>query len=334
MVWLSSFFTLLISYVLTWVIRKYAHTNHLIDIPNHRSSHVLPTPRGGGLAFVISFMLLVSLAFFCQKLNYVTFCSLIIPGALVAFIGFMDDRGNVSAKNRLIVHFLAAGLAVYFIGGMPSLFLFNWQIPSGIIINALVVIYLVWLLNLYNFMDGIDGLAASEAVFVCFSAAFIYYLQGHFDAALLPIILGSSAAGFLIWNFPPARIFMGDAGSGFLGIILGVFSVQSAIINPQYFWCWLVLLGVFIIDATATLLQRAINKEKLTDAHCSHAYQKASRYYGKHLTVTVAITLINLLWLLPLALLIAFQFINGIMGLLIAYIPLIILALKFQAGKK
>lgn len=147
-----------------------------------------------------------------------------------------------------------------------------------------------------------------------------------------PMLLLAAVAGFLCWNFPPARIFMGDAGSGFLGLMLGLLSIQAAWINPDFFWAWLILLGVFVVDATLTLLRRLARRQKLYEAHRSHAYQYASRKYGGHRSVTIAVGVINLLWLLPLAMLVGLGYVDGSFGLLVAYAPLISLAFHFKAG--
>jgi Fuc2NAc and GlcNAc transferase len=192
-------------------------------------------------------------------------------------------------------------------------------------------LYLVWLLNLYNFMDGIDGIAAVEAVSVCLAGALFYALLGEWRLALLPVVLALSCVGFLVWNFPPARIFMGDAGSGYLGMLLGLLSLQAALLEPQLFWAWLVMLGVFVVDASLTLLRRILRGEAPQQAHRSHAYQFASREFGAHLPVTLTVALINICWLLPLSLWVVFGG-DGFAITLLAYAPLVALAVKFRAG--
>ncbi|MNQ74182.1 putative undecaprenyl-phosphate N-acetylglucosaminyl 1-phosphate transferase [compost metagenome] len=199
---------------------------------------------------------------------------------------------------------------------------------------ALAAFYLVWLLNLYNFMDGIDGIASVEAICVCLGGALLYLLIGEGGAALAPLSLAVAVAGFLFWNFPPARIFMGDAGSGFLGIALGVLSLQAAWVAPQLLWSWLILLGVFIVDATWTLFRRLLRGDKVYEAHRSHAYQYASRKFGKHLPVTLAVAMLNLGWLLPIALWVGVGGVDGVLGLLVAYLPLVWLAVRFKAGER
>ena len=140
------------------------------------------------------------------------------------------------ARWRLLAHFIGAAWGLYWLGGAPPVAIFGYTITPGWISQILGLFYLVWLLNLYNFMDGIDGIAGIEAISVCLGAVLLY-LTGSEAAGLyaLPVLLAMAAAGFLLWNFPPARIFMGDAGSGFLGIVLGLFSMQAAWSAPQYF---------------------------------------------------------------------------------------------------
>jgi Fuc2NAc and GlcNAc transferase len=146
------------------------------------------------------------------------------------------------------------------------------------------------------------------------------------------LILIMSVSGFLYWNFPPAKIFMGDAGSGFLGIVLGLLSLQAAWVSSQLFWCWLILLGVFVVDATFTLIRRLLRGEKVYEAHRSHAYQFASRRVGGHLPVTLAVALLNLCWLLPVALGVLLFDLDGFLALLVAYLPLVGLAVAYHAG--
>jgi Fuc2NAc and GlcNAc transferase len=190
------------------------------------------------------------------------------------------------------------------------------------------------MLNLYNFMDGIDGIAGVEALIVGVGGTVIYWLAGLPLAGDvgLPALLAATALGFLVWNFPPAKIFMGDAGSGFLGLMLGALSLQAAVARPVLLWCWLVLLGVFIVDATVTLIRRLLRGERVYEAHRSHAYQHASREFGAHRPVTLAVAVLNVFWLLPWAMVISSGRVDGVVGLVVAYIPLLALALRFRAG--
>ena len=328
--------------VITGLLRSYALATRLIDIPNARSSHNSPTPRGGGLSIVIVFLLGLPVLSRMGVLAPEAMWAIFGAGAWVALVGFLDDHGHIPARWRLLTHFIGAAWGLYWLGGLPPL-VFSFSsagmgihtIDLGWLGQILGMFYLVWLLNLYNFMDGIDGLASIEAITVCLGGALLY-LSGP-DAIgqwAAPVLLAMAVAGFLFWNFPPARIFMGDAGSGFLGIVLGLFSIQAAWIAPQFFWSWLILLGVFIVDATWTLFRRFLCGEKIHEAHRSHAYQYASRYYGSHKTVSLGIGVINVCWLTPLALWVGLAGLNALLGLVLAYFPLMALAIYFRAGAR
>lgn len=326
----------LLAWVLTALLRRYALARSLMDIPNARSSHSLPTPRGGGVAIVIAFLVGLLYAFYSDLgVPAGLFWALSGAGIGVALLGFLDDHGHIAARWRLLGHFSAAIWALYWLGGMPPLWVFGMSLDLAWVGHVLAALYLVWLLNLYNFMDGIDGIASIEAICVALGGVAVYLTASVSVPGgwLAPLLLAAAVAGFLLWNFPPARIFMGDAGSGFIGIVLGVLSIHAATLQPALLWCWLILLGVFVVDATLTLLRRLARGEKVYEAHRGHAYQFASRHYGRHLPVTLAVLAINLLWLLPCALLVASGWLDGVVGLVLAYAPLLVLAIKFRAGQ-
>lgn len=324
---------LCISFALTWCLRRYALARSILDLPNHRSSHTTPTPRGGGVAIVVSFIatLILMLAYNVIPANQAW--AFIGSGAAVAIVGFLDDHGHIAARWRLLGHFGAAAWAIYCLGDLPSLNFLGTSIEPNWIFYPIAALYIVWMLNLYNFMDGIDGIASVQAISACMGASLIYFLSNNPQLALAPIVLGCAVLGFLIWNFPPAKIFMGDAGSGFLGIILAILSLQGSLINTDWLWSWLILLGVFISDATWTLIRRLLRGEKVYEAHRSHAYQHASRKYGRHLPVTLGVLAINALWLLPIAICVGLDKLDGFIGLLFAYAPLVALLIKYDAGK-
>lgn len=323
-----------LSFALTGGLRRYALSRSLMDMPNGRSSHSVPTPRGGGVAIVVSFLLALPLLAAGGGAGWASTWAILGAGSGVAALGFLDDHGHIAARWRLLGHFASAIWALCWLGGLPPLDLFGVVLDLGWLGHLLALLYLVWMLNLYNFMDGIDGIASVEAISVCAGGALLYALLGEWQAAAVPLLLAAAVAGFLVWNFPLARIFMGDAGSGFLGLTLGVLSLQAAWVAPQLLWSWAILLGVFVVDATFTLLRRLLRGERVYEAHRSHAYQYASRHFGQHWPVTVGVLAINLGWLLPIALWIGWGGLDGGWGLLLAYAPLLALAVKFEAGER
>lgn len=322
------------SWMLTGVLRRYALAKNLLDIPNDRSSHIVPTPRGGGVAIVLTFLVSLLLLAGIELLELSDLIGLFGAGVLVALIGFVDDHRHIPARWRLVAHFTAAGWTVAWLGGLPPLPVFGFMLDLGWLGYGLAAVYLVWLLNLYNFMDGIDGIAGIEAVTVCLGGAALYTLSPAGDSEwLLPILLLAAVIGFLFWNFPIAKIFMGDVGSGFIGIMIGGLSIQAAWVAPGLFWGWIILLGVFIVDATVTLYRRVRRGEKFYEAHRSHAYQWSSRRWG-HSRVTIAVMFINIFWLFPLAYYALVNTLFGALITLIAFVPLVLLALVLGAGRQ
>lgn len=321
------------SWGLTLVLRRYALAKSLMDIPNKRSSHSVPTPRGGGVAIVASFLSALLILRGLDLMSVATLYGLVGGGLLVALIGFADDHGHIAARWRLLGHFAASIWALYWLGGSPRVTLFGATLDPGWIGNILFVLYLVWMLNLYNFMDGIDGLASAEAISVCLGMFIVYWFGANLELAWGPLALVAAVAGFLCWNYPPAKIFMGDAGSGFLGVVLAGMSIDAASKSPELLWCWLIMLGVFIVDATWTLMRRLLRGEKVYEAHRSHGYQYASRKHRSHKTVVLASVFINLVWLMPLSIAVAGGWISGFFGIVVAYAPLLFIACTYKAGE-
>lgn len=312
-------------------LRQYALRTRLLDVPNARSSHVMPTPRGGGLSIVIG----LSIGLFCLWLTddiaSAELVGVLGPGWLIAVIGLIDDRRGLSARHRFLVHVIAASWVLASIG-FAKLPLNEFVLDLRWVGWAAGLVLLVWLLNLYNFMDGIDGMAGTEAVTVSASAALLLWQSGDASSALQLIMLLAASFGFLVWNWPPAKIFMGDVGSAFLGLVLGAFALFTSVQGALNLWVWLILLAAFIADATLTLLRRVMRGERWYEAHRSHAYQRASRRYGSHLKVTVAVGVLNLLWLAPLAWLATVHPGDGWWLTAVAYLPLFAIALKLGAG--
>ncbi|WP_282412739.1 glycosyltransferase family 4 protein [Pseudomonas sp. PS01299] len=324
----------LVSWALTLMLRRYALGRKLIDVPNERSSHTTPTPRGGGVAIVFAFLIALPALKLLGLMSAELMYGLLGGGLLVAAVGFADDHNHIPARWRLLGHFAAAGWALFWLGGLAPLSIANMTVDLGVAGIVLALIYLVWMLNLYNFMDGIDGLASAEAICACLGSCLIYGLTGHVELVWVALALAASVGGFLCWNFPPARIFMGDAGSGFLGLVLGLIAIDAAWQSGAFLWSWLILLGVFIVDATWTLARRLLSGEKVYEAHRSHAYQYAARRYGSHKVVVFAVVGINLLWLTPLAVAVGVGLVSGVIGLAVAYLPLILIACALGAGRR
>jgi len=312
-----------------------SHRFSQMDIPNERSSHQTPTPRGGGIAFVATSLVGFLLLLLINNLDNADVLALCGAGIIVAIAGHLDDRRKISgATVRLVVHAIGAIILIVGIGFPSQISLFDRTVNTGTIGSILGVLYLVWLLNLFNFMDGTDGIAASEAIFVLLAGAILnhHVLTGinHSAAAL---ILAASIFGFLLYNWSPAEIFMGDVGSGYLGIAIGGLSLVAAKQQHELLWVWIILLGVFVSDATVTLIRRLLQKQKPHVAHRSHAYQHLAIRFGSHAKVSLLVLAVNVVWLLPIAFLVADKQLSGTTGVVVAYVPLLLTVLALGAGK-
>ena len=276
--------TFTVTLILTILIRTIANKQELLDHPNDRSSHSTPTPKGGGLAIIISFYIVITYLYVQSQVDTKLFFAL-LSALPVVIVSFLDDIYTLPAKIRFVIQLLSAVMAVVFLTGIESMN-FTLFALEGSWVNILAVISIVWLTNLYNFLDGIDGYAGSETIFVGLSA---YILFGN----ELALILAIATVGFLVFNWHKASIFMGDVGSAPLGFIIAIFILNDA--GTMNFLPWLMLLSLFWFDATLTLVRRAKLKESLTQAHNKHAYQRLHQAGYSHAKVVIYATVVNII---------------------------------------
>jgi len=325
------------SAALTGAWRRLALARGVLDWPNARSSHSAPTPRGGGIAIVFTMsaaVIALSAAGMIDSHLVIALCGggAAVGGGGVAAAGFADDRRSVAFPTRLTVQFAAAAWAVWWLGGLPAIRIGARVTSLGWAGHLIATIGIVWTLNLFNFMDGIDGIAASEAVFVALAGGAISIAAGD-PTGFAACALAAACAGFLPWNWPPARIFMGDVGSGYVGFALAVLALSATRTYGTAPWVWLILGGIFFVDATLTLLWRVARRERVHEAHRTHAYQWLARRWASHRRVTLAAILGNVIWLLPWAL--VAKRVPGRAGwaLLAAFAPVILIVWIAGAGR-
>lgn len=306
-------FLFFMSFILTAYIRSYALKKNYIDMPNERSSHVIPTPRGGGIAFAVSFIIGITIGYILDMLPKELFFALCIIGIGLALLGFYDDRYNLSAKLRFTIQLILSVCSLWALG------LFQQDILPVIawIAGFMIVFYLMWFINLYNFMDGIDGYVVMETLFI---SASLYILCADFGVVFLCMFF--SVLGFGLWNFPQAKIFMGDVGSVFAGGTLAIISIYVLIHHPLLCIPWFILVALFMTDATLTLGLRIIKGEKFWVAHRQHAYQYLTQLVKSHVVVTSVGCIINVFYLFPLAYFTLSGALSPYSGLMFAYIPL------------
>jgi len=244
-----------------------------LDKPNERSLHITPVPRLGGLAIIGGVLIGVLLLSFEYSLTD-KFIFVLCGGLIIGFISFLDDVYTLSSLIRIIVQLVGALFIVYsgLILDMLELPWLTFQLPAALSV-LVTVVYILWMVNLYNFMDGIDGLAGGMAVIGFATFAVIGISENDLIFALSSLLVSVSSLGFLVWNYPPARIFMGDTGSSVLGYLVAVFGLWAHNAGVVPIWISAVIFSPFIVDATLTLLWRMMRREQFWSAHKSHCYQ-------------------------------------------------------------
>ena len=250
-----------------------------------------------------------------------------IGGMVALLFGFVDDIKNLSAIGKLFLQIALAGWAVYWLDGGP-LYSINW-IPN-ILAIFLTMFFLVWVMNAYNFVDGIDGMATSGAILSSISIALVIVVtNGYIISAELLFLLFSTMLSFLIFNWPPAKIFMGDSGSVFLGYFFGCMVLYTTMRGEVSAWSWVIVFGYYIADTTITQITRLIMVRKWYFAHRSHAYQNLARITGSHLKITGGIVIYHFVWLLPLTLWTIKQPDSGMLAAILAVVPAALFAGKY-----
>ena len=278
-------FLFILSFILTYFIKNYAIKKSLVAEVTDRSSHTTPTPHGGGIAIAVTWFVGLSYLYYMDDIDSSLYLALMV-GVIISVVSYFDDLFELSPKLRLSVQALVAFLGLYFLGGFESFYFGLFSIENQLFTNIFAFFMIVWFINLYNFLDGIDGYAGSEAIFLSL-AAFMLFGGNHF------LVLAVAVLGFLVWNWHKAKIFMGDVGSTLLGYNVAIFTIYYANQESSNFWIWIILFGVFWFDATFTLFRRYLNGEKLSQAHKKHAYQRLTQSGLAHDRVVLLSILVN-----------------------------------------
>ncbi len=335
-----------------------AEKMNLKSIANERSSHFIPVANGGGLSFLIITILGLFIIKDFQDLPIINLNLFLFASFLIGAIGYIDDLIDISPLTRFLFQILVSSFVILSFSGFPNIHFFDFMISNKALISVFGIIFLVWLTNLFNFMDGIDGLATLQGIFILFAYVITIFTS---ESSLLPltddklfflhsiIILIGALFGFLIFNFPNSSIFMGDVGSSFLGFFLASLGIYASTNNWIDFWTFIIIWSIFLVDATVTLLTRIFRRDKWYHAHRTHAYQKISQLYMRkikkkytddsltraqsHKFVCLLYSGINFLWVLPLSLLSIAYPRYGFIIAFICLIPIIIGSLYAEAGK-
>ena len=328
-------FTILSSFLMTLILERFfSKKNFFIDQPAVNTVHAKPIPSAGGISILISYIIFIFAMTNFVIADYGIFLILLCSLTPIIFISLLDDYRNVRVYIRLLVQLFSATVIIYYFQIYNNNFDFQkYDEQSVIIIFIISIILSMWLMNLYNFMDGIDGYASTECIFVSFSASFIAYWNNPENLIYIYIAgIGTASLGFLLRNWHPAKIFMGDTGSVSIGCIFSFFIFYSASESVISIYTWLILLSVFIADASYTLLVRIVTKRDITEAHLRHAFHILAVRENSHKYVNKILISINLCWILPLALLSNAYMDYHVIITILAYLPLLIFLVKIGAG--
>ena len=274
-----------ISLIGVYLFREAAIKFSIIANPNFRTLHEIPLPKGGGIVFSIVFVFGV---FFLYWKAYLTLNLLLIfgIGSLAALLfGFIDDLVHIGVKKKIIFQLFISFWALFWLNGGP---LFSYDLLPYWLSFSLTSFFLVCVINAFNFVDGVDGMASSVSIMSALVLSIVLMINNESSELLiLFVLLSSSILAFIIFNWPPASIFMGDTGSVFLGYLFGVLMLISVMKGEISFWTWIVVFGYFISDTTFTFIVRLFIVKKWYGAHRSHAYQNLARITNSHLKVTL-----------------------------------------------
>ncbi len=294
------FFAIVMTAIGTAIVRRYSLSREIVDVPSARGLHDRVIARGGGAAIVMVVTILLTYLILTGALDHWRWGIWVVTGLGFGLIGWLDDRSDLPVVIRLIAQTVIAlifcGLQ-YLQHPFVSTSAGSELYPIVVPILALV---LVWFVNLYNFIDGADGYAATEGVIVAGCGAILIVAFSNSENIFIAVLIAGASAGFLRWNWQPASIFMGDVGSYFLGFQFGALVVVGCLDNNGP-WLWLILLTPFVTDATLTLLRRMLHREKWWTAHRSHAYQLLVMGGWSHAHLCVVLAVITGLALLPAA---------------------------------
>ena len=317
-----------VAVLVTWFALVYARRRGLLDQPGKRRSHTQPTPRGGGIGIVAA-IVLAGVPAWCvldRALPWVQPAALAVAVLVVALIGWRDDHAPLPVVPRLLVHTCAALLV-----GAAALAPWAMRDPKHWWILLPLVPVLIGFINAHNFMDGIDGILGQQGLFVMLGYGVLSVWLGHAGLAALAFATAAGCLGFLVFNWPPAKIFMGDVGSGALGLAIGAVAAFVVQRNPGMIWACAILPSAFLVDSGLTLAWRMLADQRWYAPHRQHLYQWLVRVNWSHASTDVGYMIWNLAVVAPLAALAACQPAHGVWYFVAAWVAA---ACVWFAGKR
>jgi UDP-N-acetylmuramyl pentapeptide phosphotransferase/UDP-N-acetylglucosamine-1-phosphate transferase len=279
-------------FLLSWLavgwFRHWSIRQDLLDVPNERSSHESPKPVGAGIVIVVLFLFSIVLFGLLRGTGF-RLWPYVLGAALIAVVSWFDDMKPVPALIRFAVHIFSAVIVVTQMPGLG----YSYEFPLGLAVRIVAVVWIVWMTNAYNFMDGIDGLAGIQAVVASVGWAILGFYLGFESLQVFSIVLLGASLGFLIHNWPPATVFMGDVGSAFLGFTFAVMPLiavtEANSTSKKYILpiATIAFVWFFVADTVLTFFRRLISGDHVWKAHRKHFYQLLIKNGSSHLRVSV-----------------------------------------------
>jgi len=323
------YFIFFASLIFTYGYIRMARVMGPCAVPNHRSLHQKITPKGGGIVIAVVMLLGMLTLHMNHYINLDKFLMFYGIGIVVAIWGFSDDCLDINAKYRLAIQLAIALTVCMAFGGLPVLPLGFASVHLFWAGYLIAVPAFVWFYNLNNFIDGIDGMAISAAIYCSLAASFILHFAHADQLAVLLLMLAVASTGFLVFNWPKAKLFLGESGSAYISYFFSVIILLSLHTSDITIWVWLIIFGYYVADTTATNLTRALTLPKWYLPHRSHAYQNLARCWNSHLKMLLLVLTIDTLWLFPLALLAFYNPGYAWLFAVVAYCPLLVFVVKF-----
>ena len=329
----------LISTILTHLVIKVAIKKEIFAVPTKRSSHNTYIPNIGGVAIFISYLFMLLVLNFTISIDQSILLILCSAGSIVLLVGLYDDIRDIKVRYRILTHIVVSILAVFF---LDKIILFDRyflnSLPSLLILFFSVLI-IISFINIYNFMDGADGYMSIGAIIVSTTVGMFLYND---SISILFFLLSASIMGFLLFNMPKAKVFMGDTGSTFIGFVLAVLMLYSITYSNISIWTWGILISPFFMDAFITILTKMLTGQKWFRPHRHYTFQKIIDFFIKktndrtkaHRMLSICFILYNVIILLPMAYISVKYVQYNIYICILSIIPIVVLALVFKTGRK
>lgn len=321
------------SFLLTGFVRRIALYRHAFAMPNFKHGPLSPVPRGGGYALFLGMIFVFLMLYHYQLIDLAATRALCFSGMVLVLGHLIHDFFPLPVSVRLLLHVVAAlAILTWYNRDLVVLFWHSYLYFTGPWL-PFIVLGVVVFINTFNFMDGVDGFAGSQAFIMLFASSILLALNNEMEWSVPLILMCAPILGFLAWNWPPAKIFMGDAGSSFLGVFIAALGLLLATDTSINLWCWLILMGWFIVDSTWSLIVRVAHGNDWHISHRMHAYQILARKWENHFYVTITLWLVNWIWLFPLAYLAMNNEDWGLWLLVIGYLPIVLACWYLKAGE-